>query len=269
MATDKTIPVSVYIITLNEAEVIAGLLNQLRIFEEVIVVDCGSTDLTAEIARGFPNVKFSHRNWTSFSEQKAHALSLCRFEWVLNIDSDEELTQQFIDEIRATIKSNDCDAVESRRLVYRWGRRSPYFTKDNWLIRLFRKHKGHYEPRRVHERISITGIVRRSSAAIIHNQDISLDDLVVKLNRYSQLKAMDKYEKGRRASYLILFFIFPLSFIQHYLLKGYCLGGIEGLAGSVNIAFYDFMKYAKLWEIQHLKEDQSKNFSPVTRDGYH
>lgn len=268
MTSATKIPVSVYIITLNEAGRIATLLNQLRIFAEVIVVDCGSTDQTAEIARGFPNVRFSHRNWSSFSEQKAHALSLCQSEWVLNIDSDEELTEEFIDEIKFTIASNDCDALESRRLVYRWGRRSPYFTKDNWLVRFFRKHKGHYAPRRVHERISIKGTVRRCNAAIIHNQDMTLDDLVVKLNLYSQLKAKDKYDNGKRASFLILFFIFPLSFIQHYFLKGFCLGGIEGLTGSVNIAFYDFMKYAKLWEMQHLKEAQSKYFSPATRDGH-
>jgi len=268
MTSATKIPASVFIITLNEAGIIATLLNQLRIFEEVIVVDCGSTDQTEEIAKGFPNVRFSQHNWSSFSEQKAHALSLCRFEWVLNIDADEELTEEFVEEIRTAIEANDCDAIESRRIVYRWGRRSPYFTKDNWLIRFFRKHKGHYEPRRVHERISITGTVRRSHSAIIHNQDMTLDELVVKLNRYSQLKAKDKFEDGKRASFLVLFLIFPATFIQHYLIKGYCLGGIEGLTGSVNIAFYDFMKYAKLWEIQHLKEAQSKYFSPVTRNGH-
>lgn len=269
MTSATTIPVSVYIITLNEADKIASLLNQLRIFAEVIVVDCGSTDKTAEIAQEFSNVRFCHHNWSSFSEQKAYALSLCQFEWVLNIDSDEELSEKFIDEIRATIESNDCDALESRRIVYRWGRRAPYFTKDNWLIRFFRKHKGHYEPRRVHERISIAGTVRRSNAVILHHQDMTLDELVVKLNRYSQLKAMDKFENGKRVNVLLLLFIFPLSFVQHYLLKGFCLGGIEGLTGSVNVAFYDFMKYAKLWEMRHLKETQSKYFSPAARNGHH
>lgn len=267
MISDTKIPVSVYIITLNEEGTIANLLHQLRPFEEVIVVDCGSSDQTAEIARGFPNVSFSHRHWTSFSEQKSHALSLCRCDWVLNMDSDEELSDEFIDVIRATLEANDCDALESRRIVYRWGRRAPYFTKDNWLIRFFRKDKGHYAPRRVHERISVAGSVRRTNAAIIHNQDMTLDEWVVKLNRYSHLKAMDKFEHGKRANFLILFFIFPLSFIQHYLIKGFCMGGVEGLSSSVNFAFYDFMKYAKLWEMQHLKEAQLKYFRSATRHG--
>ncbi len=260
------IPVSVYIITLNEADKIAALLNQLSRFEEVIVVDCGSTDKTAAIAGDYANVKFYHRNWVSFSEQKAYALSLCRCDWVLNIDADEELSEEFIDEMLTTMALNHSDALEARRIVYRWGRRTSYFTKDNRLIRFFRKHKGHYEPRRVHERISISGRVRRSNAAILHHQDMSLDELVAKLNRYSQLKAMDKFEKGRRAHFLVLLFIFPLSFVQHYILKGFCLGGYEGLNGSVTIAFYDFMKYAKLWELQHLKQTQSGSLSAVARN---
>ncbi len=217
MNTKISIPVSVYIITLNEADRIFALLKQLRQFEEVIVVDCGSTDKTAAIARDFPNVKFVHRNWISFSEQKAYALSLCACDWVLNIDADEELTEEFISEMQTTMDLDDVDALESRRIVYRWGRRTSYFTKDNRLIRFFRKGKGHYEPRRVHERISISGNVRRSNAAILHHQDMSLDELVSKLNRYSQLKAMDKFEGGRRANFLILLVIFPLSSFQCYL----------------------------------------------------
>lgn len=248
MDTTTPIPASVYIITLNAAARLYQLLSQLKAFEEVVIVDCGSTDQTAEIARGFANVRFSHHDWSSFSEQKAYALSLCQCEWVLNLDADEEPSQELLDEIRATIRANDCDALESSRMVFRWGRRSPYFTKDSWQVRFFRKSTGHYERRRVHERISIQGTIRRTSACIIHHQDLTLDELVQKLNLYSQLKAMDKYEKGSRANFLILFFIFPITFIQYYLLKGYFLGGIDGLTGSVNIAFYNFMKYAKLWE---------------------
>lgn len=259
------IPASVYLITLNAADRLVPLLNQLRAFTEVIIVDCGSTDQTPEIARGFANVTFVHRAWTSFSEQKAYALSLCNCEWVLNLDADEELTEEFLEEIRLTITANDCDALESSRIVYRWGRRAPYFTKDNRLIRFFRKHTGHYELRRVHERITITGTVRRTHACIVHHQDMTLDDLVQKLNRYSQLKAMDKHEKGSTANFLILFCIFPLTFIQYYVLKGFFLGGIEGLAGSVNIAFYNFMKYAKLWEMENIKEAESRYFSVATR----
>lgn len=265
MDESEVIPVSVYIITLNEAARIHALLNQLRAFAEVIVVDSGSTDLTIDIAGKFPNVKVCHRDWTSFSEQKSYALSLCSCEWVLNLDCDEDLTPEFLAELHTTIRDDSCAALECSRMVYRWGRRSPYFSKDNRLVRLFRKRCGHYEPRRVHERVTISGSVRRTSANIVHHQDMTFDEMIQKLNRYSQLKAMDKYETGSRSNFLILFFIFPLSFVQCYLLKGFFLGGSEGLLGSINFAYYNFMKYAKLWELENLKEAEARYFHPVTR----
>ena len=51
VTSDIKIPVSAYIITLNEAGNKAILLNQLRIFEEVIVVDCGSTDQAPVVSK--------------------------------------------------------------------------------------------------------------------------------------------------------------------------------------------------------------------------
>ena len=267
MRLANKIPVSVYLITLNEADNLRRLLNQLLAFQEVIIVDCGSTDQTRDVASKFGNVQLFHRDWTTFSEQKAYALSLCRNEWVLNLDADEELTTGFIDELQATVQDNRYAALECRRLAYRWGRRSNYLSKDNRLIRLFRKQHGHYVPRRVHERISITGLVRQTSAHIIHHQNMTFDEAVQKLNRYSQLKAMDKYEAGDRSNLILLFFIFPVSFLQYYVFKGFFLGGCDGFLGSMNFAYYNFMKYAKLWELEHLKEAEIKYLRPAVQAG--
>ena len=88
----QRISVSVYIITLNEAHNIGACLDRLVEFDEVILVDSGSTDGTPELAGQYENVKTSFRQWSGFSEQKAHALSLCSNDWVLNIDADEILT---------------------------------------------------------------------------------------------------------------------------------------------------------------------------------
>lgn len=248
------VPVSVYMITLNEADKIYRTLSRLKEFREIIIVDSGSTDATAEIAARFPNVRFSQRDWTSYSDQKAHALSLCDSEWVLNLDADEELTPGFMDELRVTLEDPDCVALETRRVMYRHGRRPNSFSRGNRLVRLFRKKHGHYEPRRVHESISVSGNVRRSNVFFIHHQDLTQEETIRKLNRYSQLRALDKFEAGSRSNLLLIGLIFPFSFIQNYLFKGQFLDGVEGFLGSMNVAYYNFMKYAKLWELQRARD---------------
>ena len=246
----STIPVSVYIITLNEAANIGACLDRLVEFDEVVLVDSGSTDGTVEIASQYPNVKASSNVWEGFSAQKSHALSLCENEWVLNVDADEIITDEYIEELKKVVTENRVDALESARILYRWGSVPRNLEKKDRLIRLFRKSSGKYLPRRVHESISIEGEVARSDAIIEHYENLTYTQRIDKANKYSQARAEDKFEKGARGSVLVLIFVFPLTFIQMYFIKGHFLDGVDGLLTSMNSAFYAFMKYAKLWELK-------------------
>lgn len=245
----EKIPVSAYIITLNEAENIGACLDRLVEFDEVILVDSGSTDGTVEIAQHYANVKTSFNAWSGFSAQKTHALSLCSNEWVLNVDADEIITDDYLDAIKLTIRENKVDALESNRTLYRWGSRPKRFVTTERLIRLFRKEAGHYEPKRVHECISIEGEIGHTDATIDHFENLTYTQRVDKANKYSEAKALDKHEKRNSVSVFTLILIFPVTFIQVYFFKGFFLDGVDGLLSSMNTAFYTFMKYAKLWEL--------------------
>jgi hypothetical protein len=120
------------------------------------------------------------------------------------------------------------------------------------LIRLFRKSRGHYEDRRVHESITVEGEIASTEATIIHNENLTFSQRVDKSNKYSQAKAEDKFEKGHRVSAITLFLIFPLTFLQVYLFKGHFLDGVGGLMTAMNASYYNFMKYAKLREMHRL-----------------
>jgi len=68
------------------------------------------------------------------------------------------------------VSEDEADALESTRTLYRWGRRPLHFGGDDRLLRLFRKSAGHYEPRRVHESITITGKIAQTGATINHRE---------------------------------------------------------------------------------------------------
>lgn len=249
VAMYEKIPVSAYIITLNEAENIGACLDRLVEFDEVILVDSGSTDGTVEIAQHYENVKASFNEWSGFSAQKTHALSLCSNEWVLNVDADEIITDGYLDAIKQTIVEDKVDALESNRTLFRWGVQPRRFIRKERLIRFFRKSAGHYEPKRVHECISISGNIGTTEATIDHFENLTYTQRVDKANKYSEAKAQDKFEKRGSVSVVTLVLIFPVTFIQVYFFKGFFLDGIDGLLSSMNTAFYTFMKYAKLWEL--------------------
>ena len=72
-----------------------------------------------------------------------------------------------------------------------------------------------------------------------------------KSNKYSQAKAEDKF--SNRVSVFTLVFIFPFLY-SGLLFKGHFLN--SGLLTSMNFAFYNFMKYAKLWELNRGRDDR-------------
>ncbi|MEI7950925.1 MAG: glycosyltransferase family 2 protein [Gammaproteobacteria bacterium] len=246
-----SLPVSAYLITRNEADNLRRLLPQLQDFAEVILVDCGSTDDTLQVAQGFANVKASHRDWTGFSDQKNHALSLCAQPWVLNLDADEALTPELLAAMQALITADDADALQCERVLIRWGKRPRHFSKPDLLIRCFRRGCGHYEAAKVHERIEISGRIRSTDATLLHFENLTFSQRMAKSNQYSQLKAEDKFAKGARCTIWHLLLVFPVSFIACYFGKGFFLDGSEGILTSMNHAYYNFMKYAKLWELHH------------------
>src|SRR5260221_4430751 len=83
---------SVCIITLNEEENLARALASLKeIANEIVVVDSGSTDRTAEIAREHGALWFE-RAWTSYADQKNYAAECASNDWVLSMDPDEQLS---------------------------------------------------------------------------------------------------------------------------------------------------------------------------------
>lgn len=255
-----TIMASVYIICQDEEDNIARVLTSVSDFDEVILVDSGSTDKTLDIAATFPNVKISHQTWLGYARQKEHAKSLCRHSWVLSLDSDQTLSPDLkayiIDmlendkgyvALEGPIVSNDYLMKKSHRL-----------SRYNTAIKFFKKNAGSYPDVSVHESVKVNGRVKRISAAIHHHGNEKIDEAISKINRYSTLRVNDKVKKGRKPSLMKLIFIFQYAFFKSYIVKRNFLNGTGGFIGSTCQAFYAFLKEAKLF-YAHYQQNPSGN----------
>ena len=88
---EDKLPLSVTIIARNAAAQIEPCLASVAFADEVVVVDSGSTDGTAELARRH-GARVESKEWLGFGRQKQHAVSLARNDWVLCLDSDERVS---------------------------------------------------------------------------------------------------------------------------------------------------------------------------------
>lgn len=242
-----SLPISVFIITKNEEKNLPRLLASLNRFDEIIVVDSGSTDNTINIAQEFGAIVYEH-DWLGYSKQKAYAMSLCSHDWVINLDADEEIPNNLIDAIKLSIQDPTISAIRFLRVDYFLDKPMPTYINLPKNVRLYKKSSASFDQTcLVHESASINGKTKLIKLPFIHHGYNDLKVLISKLNLYSSLKAEEKLKKGRKYSLLKLLLIFPLEFIRKLILQRYVLFGWRGFVLAVVYANYSFLKEAKLF----------------------
>ena len=103
-------PISAVIITFNEARHIARCIQALKgVADEVIVVDSFSTDNTVSIAEGL-GAKVIRHPFHGYGEQKNVAIAASQYDWLLNVDADEALSQELRESILAVKDRQEHDA---------------------------------------------------------------------------------------------------------------------------------------------------------------
>ncbi|MDA9367795.1 glycosyltransferase family 2 protein, partial [bacterium] len=101
------IRISVVIPVLNEEQNIDRCLCSLQSFDDIIVVDSGSTDSTKELVSRY-DVKFVKFTWNgSYPKKRNWALENLdlKYEWVLFLDADEKITPEVTNELRSVPNS--------------------------------------------------------------------------------------------------------------------------------------------------------------------
>jgi len=243
--------ISAVVITRDEERNIAGALESLAgIAAEIVVVDSGSTDRTAKIAREYTD-RVVERAWAGYASQKNFADGLASHPWILSLDADERLSPELRAEILALLPTDpDCAAFSMPRRVFylgKWIRHSGWYPDRK--TRLFRKDRARWEGDYVHETLAVGGEVRPLRGDIHHLTYRSIAEHLARINHFSDLGAQKLYaaKKKCRLRHLI---VLPASrFLKSYILKGGFLDGFAGLVISVFNGYAIFVRYAKLREI--------------------
>jgi glycosyltransferase involved in cell wall biosynthesis len=180
--------ISASIIAQNEEAMLPGLLAQLDWVDDIVVVDGGSTDATAQIAESF-GARVFHRQFDNFARQQNYALQKCTGDWILSIDADERPTPSLVKEIRRRLpdaKQNAFHIPIRSRIFGRPFRFSG--TQDDRHIRLVRKGTAHWEGD-VHEVLRTTGAIGVMNGWMEHETLPTLQVFMNKMERYTRLAA--------------------------------------------------------------------------------
>lgn len=244
-------PLTVTIITRNEARHVEEVLRSVSWADETLVVDAESTDETVAVARRHASRVVTHA-WEGYGAQKNHAAELASYDWILSIDADERVTPDLAREIREILQSDPAAAAfRIPRVTFYLGRwiRSTDWHPD-WQIRLYDRRRTQWNTRHVHESLEVRGGLPSLHGELQHFPYRNLSEYLSKIDRYTSLAARQMQDEGRHAGRLDLLTHPPLAFLRNYVLKRGCLDGAPGLIVSLLNSYYVFLKFAKLWELQ-------------------
>jgi lipopolysaccharide heptosyltransferase II len=249
--------ISANVVTYNESKNIERCLRSLDFCGEIVIIDSQSTDDTLKIAKKYTS-KIHSEPFTNFSGIKNHAIDRSRGEWILSVDADEEVTPELRKKILAVLNSNGAsDGYLIKRGNFFLGGEIKHCGWDrDYQLRLFKRTKGRFNGKPVHESVKVDGSIGRIEEKILHYSYTDSRTYFMKMNRYTSMQAAEKQK------------IFPLvrmltapviKFLKMFVFKLGFLDGMRGFILSSYSGFSEFIKFSKMVELKDGRE-RSGNF---------
>ncbi|HET9552041.1 MAG TPA: glycosyltransferase family 2 protein [Anaeromyxobacteraceae bacterium] len=242
---------SCYILTWNSERHLEQVLAPLvRVVDQLVVVDSGSSDRTCEIARRY-GCEVHGRPFDDFRSQRTHAIGLCRHEWILSVDSDEVVTPELeraLLELKA--RGFQHDAYRIRREWWALGRRVrvvyPLDCPDN-PVRLFDRRQVSFSAgNRVHETPGGYRSIGQITAPLNHITFESMSEIARRLDQYTTISALDLRDRNARCT-IVKRWLSPIAaFLKWYVLKPGYRDGRVGFTLGCYAFKYTRLRYLKL-----------------------
>lgn len=241
--------ISAVVIALNEEKNIRECLDSVRWADELVVIDSGSTDRTAEIASGCGAGVYP-REFDDFMAQRNYAISRASEEWVFFIDADERATPGLGAEIRHAVSSGMAEGYFVPRRNFIFGKEMKHGGhKGDRHLRLFRKEAGTFRGI-IHEKADVRGGVGELRNAIMHYSTRSVSEYMDKLDLYTRLEAEHMLDSGRKVTAPDLVLRPLAEFVKRYFILLGFLDGLKGLMFYALSSYYVMLKYLRYFELK-------------------
>ena len=180
--------VAAVVLTYNERERIGDCLTTLTWAGEMVIVDSGSGDGTADLAIGF-GATVLEREFVNFADQRNFALDNVEATWILFVDADELVTQELANEIKDRVGTEGHAGYwlpRRNRILGGWLRATGWHPDRQ--LRLLRRADARYvDDRPVHETVKLDGSAGIMKAGLRHEGPSTAGEFRRKQSLYLEL----------------------------------------------------------------------------------
>lgn len=251
------IKLSAVIITFNEERNIERCLKSLQnVADEIVVVDSFSTDKTEEICKKY-NVVFIQNEFKGHIEQKNFALTKSKYDHILSLDADEEISTELEQSILAVKANWISDSYKMNRLTNYCG---DWIKHGSWYpdtkLRLAVKSKVKWGGNNPHDKLVP---VTKSKAIhlkgdLLHYSYYTIEEHIKQQQHFSSIAAKAMFERGKKAPLYKLLLNPAASVIKDVIIRQGYLDGSSGFKVAEISAKSVYWKYKKLRELWNENE---------------
>lgn len=243
---------SVVIITFNEENIIEECVSAAqKVADEIVIIDSFSTDKTKEICEHL-GVKFIEQTWLGYSAQKNFGAAQAKNDWILSLDADEVLSQEFIANLNQVKNFENNTVYQVCRLNHycgQWIKHGRWYPE--WRNRIYHKNQAKWNGDLVHEDLEIIDHNTKTSFSkikgdVFHYSMKSKEEHLEKIEQYSTLSALKLKQNNKSASFVKRYLSPAFKFISDYIFRAGFLDGRLGFQIAQLSAYETFLKYQKL-----------------------
>ena len=255
---------SVVISAYNAETKIKETLSAVSDFaDEIIFINNSSTDKTREIAAKYTKNIFDRQNNPMLNVNKNFGFDQAKGEWILNLDHDEVVTPELRREILSIVSSDDSINgyfIPRKNIIFgKWIAHTGWY--PDYQLRLFKRGKGRFEEKHVHEFLKLEGEIGHLESPMIHYNYETITQFLLKMtNIYTPSEAENLIKSGyKMRPYDVIRMPFQEFLSRFFARQGY-RDGLHGLAISLLMAFYHLIVFMRVWEYENYKDPEIDSF---------
>ncbi len=203
------------------------------------------TDEVVRVETG--KLKGSFADWRNQGAKRASS------DWLLYVDTDEEITSELKNEILDTLgEMQTCSAYAIPRKNIIFGKEMKHCGLwPDYVLRLIKKDSLIAWTGELHEQPEVKGKVGYLKKPLIHTKHKTLEEMVDKTNEWSEIEAELMFKAHHPKMNILRFFsAMTREFCLRMIKQMAFLDGVEGVIYAIYQVFSKSISYAKLWEMQ-------------------
>ena len=252
---------SVVVSAYNEEKLLNDCLSSVKsLADEIIVVNNSSTDNTLQIAKKYTGKVFTRENNLMLNVNKNFGMSKATMDWVLLLDADEKVTPELAVELREFLKTNPVHSgysIPRKNIIFgKWIEHTGWYPDRQ--LRLFKRGKGKFAEKHVHEMMEVDGSIGELNEALYHLNYTSVSQFLDKMIRvYTLSEAENLINSGYRPKAADAILMPTNEFIKRFFAESGYKDGSHGLYLSLLMAFYHFVVFLRVWEKKSYPEEDN------------